>query len=111
MASHLHHVDAVGIGIVDEREHRPEPAKTSVTLAHVARIISDCNVYSFMRLITAYLCAGEDTKWFMTYGIVMRIDSAIWREHKRSGRTSDLPESNSSPSRASASHDRAILFP
>jgi len=62
MASHLHHVDAVGIGIVDEREHRPEPAKTSVTLAHVARIISDCNVYSFMRLITAYLCAGEDTK-------------------------------------------------
>jgi adenylylsulfate kinase-like enzyme len=62
MASHLQHSDAVGIGMVAERESRPEPDRSRVKLAHIARIVSDCNAYSFMRLMSAYLCAEEDTK-------------------------------------------------
>lgn len=62
MASHLQHSDAVGIGIVAERESRPEPDRNRVKLAHIARIVSDCNAYSFMRLMSAYLCADEDTE-------------------------------------------------
>jgi hypothetical protein len=62
MASHLQHVDAVGIGVVAERESRSEPSKSSTKLAQIARIIADCNAYSLMRLMSAYMCAGEDAK-------------------------------------------------
>jgi hypothetical protein len=62
MASHLQHADAVGVGVVAERESRPEPGRSRVKLAHIARIVSDCNAYSFMRLMSAYLFAEENTK-------------------------------------------------
>jgi hypothetical protein len=54
MASHVAHADYLGIGMVMEREHRPENRRIATHEAHAARVISDQLWYCAFRLIAAY---------------------------------------------------------
>jgi hypothetical protein len=54
MASHVAHADYLGIGMVMEREHRPENRRIATHHAHAARMISDQLWYCAFRLLAAY---------------------------------------------------------
>lgn len=54
MASHVAHADYLGIGMVMEREHRPESRRAAIHHAHAARVISDQLWCCAFRLIAAY---------------------------------------------------------
>ena len=48
------HADYLGIGMVVERERRPENRRVATHHAHAARVISDQLWYCAFRLIAAY---------------------------------------------------------
>ena len=62
MASHIQHMDWIGISIPVERDWRSDERRTSVERAHCSRLISDVYSYEFFRLMNIFRIAGRGMK-------------------------------------------------
>tara|TARA_A100000171_G_scaffold25970_1_gene24267 strand:+ start:8452 stop:9315 length:864 start_codon:yes stop_codon:yes gene_type:complete len=54
VASHIHHVDFIGISIPLDRDWRSPERRNAIHLAHLARLISDCFACFQIRLFSGY---------------------------------------------------------
>ena len=60
VASHIAHMDCIGVGMPMERDLRPSERKETVHLTHEGRLISDLLVFLFLRLWVGYRFVGAD---------------------------------------------------